>query len=227
MLRDNYTRYPRAILWLIREGQVTIGGPDPDSQPAFEVHLASFYISKIPITNRQFEAFRPDFVRSTVSAGDDDSATGVSFHEAQAYCDWYADVSRKPMRLPTELEWEYACRAGATGRWFFGDSAEQGDAFVWDAGNSGDCLPPVNRLAPNAFGLLGMLGSVWEWTASTYASYPLSPPESSDAAGADDLRVLRGGSFRLPREALDCGRRRAESPDLTGDDVGFRIVRSF
>jgi len=227
MPRDNYTRYPRAILWLVREGRVTIGGPDPDSQPAFEAELGSFYISKTPITNRQFEAHRTDFVRSPSSPGDEDSATGISFLEAQAYCDWYADVSRKPMRLPTELEWEFACRAGRSGQWFFGERAEQGDPFVWDAGNSGEASPPLTRLTPNGFGLLGMLGSVWEWTASPYANYPLSVDGSSAESTADQRRVLRGGSFRLAREELHCGRRRAASVDFSADDVGFRIVRSF
>lgn len=227
MRRDNYTRYPRAILWLLREGRVTIGGPDPDSQPPFETRVGSFYIGKAPITNRQYEAFSKEFVRSRVSPGDDDIATGISFIQAQAYCDWYAEVSRKPMRLPTEIEWEYACRAGASGQWFFGERGEQGDACVCDAGNCGDRLQPVTQLAPNRFGLLGMLGSVWEWTASAYVSYPLRDVDADAVRAADELRVLRGGSFRLPREALHCGRRRAEAPDFAADDIGFRIVRSF
>jgi formylglycine-generating enzyme required for sulfatase activity len=227
MPRDNYTRYPRAILWLIREGRVTIGGPDPDSQPAFEARLGSFYMSKAPITNRQFEAFDANFDRSRICSGDDDSATGISFRQARAYCDWYAGVSRKPIRLPTEVEWEYACRAGATGQWFFGERAEEGEAHVWDAGNCAETLPHVARLKPNGFGLLGMLGSVWEWTASRHLSYPLDTSEADEDRSTDSKRVLRGGSFRLPRHELHCGRRRAELPDFADEDVGFRIVRSF
>ena len=237
MRRDSYTRYPRPILWLVRGGKVTIGGDEDDARPRFDAWIEPFYIGKFPVTNEQFEAFDPDFERSGASAGDRDPATGVSFDAAQAYCDWYAGVSRKPMRLPTEIEWEYACRGGIEdspagdglrhsgnpdGR--VGDQPA-GDA-VWHAGNSGGRVRRLDAMPANELGLYGMLGSVWEWTSSLYRLYPLSEPAAEDG-GAAGRRVLRGGSFRVAGAEISCTLRRAEEPAAGPDDVGFRIVKSF
>ena len=223
--RDSYTRYPRAILWLLREGTVEIGGDVADGHPAFQVRVQPFYISKTPISNAQFEAHDPDYRRAPASPDDDSPAVGVSFHQARRYCDWYSRLSRKPMRLPTEVEWEYACRGGEAGRGFHDDDPI--DAHVWDAGNSGGRLRPVQQKRGNGFGLHGMLGGVWEWTASLYLPYPVTAGDGRDDPDASGLRVLRGGSYRTLRAELGPGVRRGKSPDARDDDIGFRIVRSL
>jgi len=222
-MKEYYTHYPRTILWLVPGGKVTIGGSETDAQPTFLAEVEPFYLSKFPITNEQFEAFTGKFERSPTSPGDGDSAVGMSFDEAQAYAAWYARVSRKPMRLPSEIEWEYACRAGATGRTFFADDADP-DLYLWDGENSGAGVYPLGKKKANAFGLFGMLGGVWEWTASVYRAYPQSG-DVVENRGAP--RVLRGGSFRSPREEISCSWRRVESPGARFDDVGFRLARSM
>ncbi len=204
MLKDSYTRYPRPILWLVRGGEVAIGGED-DARAPFEARVEPFYIGKFPVTNQQFEAFDGDFERAATSAGDRDPAVGVSYQAAQGYCRWYAEVSRKPMRLPTEVEWEYACRAGAAGRTFFGDAPL--DDFVWHAGNSEGRVGRLDAKQANDLGLYGMLGGVWEWTGP--------------------VGVLRGGSFRLDGAEISCSLRRVADAAACLDDVGFRIVKSF
>ena len=196
--RDRYTHYPRAILWLVRGGEATFGGERVSVQP--------FYLSKLPITNIQFEGFDPAFGRSANAPGNGDAAMGIDFEQAHGYCEWYAGVSRKPMRLPTEVEWEYACRAETTTNYFFGDSADDADRYVWHAGNSGEMLPPLHETRPNPFGLQSMLGGVWEWTAS---------------------HVLRGGSYHTPLEEIGCGLRRVYEPGHEAGDVGFRVARSL
>ena len=193
-MSDYYTAYPRPILWLVPEGELT----------------APFYLSKLPVTNEQFEAFDPGFERSPLAPEDGDPALGVSWRDAAEYCAWYAEVSRKPIRLPAEEEWEHACRAGAHGRWFFGDDPAEAEEFVWHAGNSGSEVPPLDGKRTNGFGLHAMLGGAWEWTASP---------------GPD--RILRGGSFRTPLDEISCSLRRAEGPDVPVPDAGFRIARSF
>ncbi len=223
-MKDSYTRYPRPILWLVRGGTVMIGGGEDDARPSFTARVEPFYIGKLPVTNEQFEAFDPGFERSPASAGDRDPAAGVSFEAAAAYCRWYAGVSRKPMRLPSEVEWEYACRAGTTGRTFFGD-APAGD-YLWHAGNSGGRLGRLDAKKANDFGLYGMLGGVWEWTGSRYRPYPLSEPCDDDGSAPGE-RVLRGGSFRLDAADITCSLRRAEDPAARPGDAGFRIVKSF
>ena len=226
-LPDSYTRYPRAILWLVREGDVVIGGPDDDAGPAFTTHVASFYISKLPVTNLQHEAFDPNFRRSAVSAGDDDPATGVSWHDARRYCDWYARVSRKPMRLPTEVEWEHACRAGTTTRYFWGDDPAGGEPYVGNASHSEGRVPSLKANKPSAWGLHGMLGGVWEWTGSLHLPYPVVEDDGRDDPEVAGPRVLRGGSFRQPLSETACWRRRGAEPDARFDDAGFRVARSL
>ncbi len=226
MSQERYTHYPRAILWLVRGGEVRVGDPQADAQPAFMARVESFYLSKTPITNRQYEAFDPDRQRVPASAGDDDPAVGIAFRDACRYCEWYAGVSRKPIRLPTEIEWEYACRGGSAARCFYGDDPSGSDDHAWHVENSDGKLRPLGEKRPNPFGLLGMLGGVWEWTSSLHRPYPLAQD------GQDDLetpgrRVLRGGSFRQPRASLGCGVRLGAEPDLRRDDVGFRIARGF
>ncbi len=224
---DRYTRYPRAILWLVREGEITIGGEEPESRPSFRARVDSFYLSKAPVTNEQYGAYAPDFERSPLSPGDRDPAVGLSYRDARGYCDWYARVSRKPMRLPTEIEWEYACRSGAATRYFWGADPAAAEDYVWDRRNSASHARAPEDKRPNPFGLLGMLGTVWEWTGSLFRPYPAEPGDGRDDPGARGPRVLRGGSFRLDREQLSCSLRRGADPAIPIEDAGFRVARGF
>ena len=217
MRQDRYTRYPRAILWLLRGGTVRI--EEPAGRPAFLANVEPLYIGKEPVSNLQYEALDRDYTRSPVSPGDDDPAVGIDYHAALGYCDWYAEISRKPIRLPTEVEWEYACRGGNTQRYFFGNDPSLADDFIWDSENSAGRVQPFRKKRANPFGLLGMLGGVWEWTSSLHVSFPM--------VESDGRRVLRGGSFLEHRETMGCGVRRAADPELVRDDIGFRIARSF
>lgn len=193
---------------MVPGGEIEIDGRPVPVEP--------FYLGKWPITNEQFEAFAPDYRRSTVSPGDRDLATGISFEQADAYGRWYAEVSRKPMRLPTDVEWRYACRgterAGDLSSWC--GTPDPLDRCCWHAGNSSGRVQPPERLAANGFGLHGMLGSVWEWVA----------PGANIGEGG---RTLCGGSFRLPATELHCELEKHEPADFTADDTGFRIARSF
>jgi len=226
-LDDSYTRHARPILWLLREGEVTIGDDRDDRAPAFRATVQPFYLAKAPVTNEQFEAYDPEYRRSEFSPDDEDVAVGVNFADATGYCAWYARVSRKSMRLPTEVEWEYACRAGNVSRYPFGDDPAQGEPLVWDCDNATERLPDPRRKPPNAFGLWGMLGCVWEWTASLYRPYPIEAEQGAESAEEPGPRVLRGGSIRQTTAQMGSAIRRATEPELRADDVGFRIARSF
>lgn len=222
MTRDHYTNYPRTILWLVSGGTAEIGGLEEASRPPFQVEVAPFYISKHPITNLQYEAFDADHERSPQADGDRDPVTGVSWHEAIAYCRWYADIARKPFRLPTEAEWEFACRAGESGPCFF--AADEAEAHIWHADNSGGRLPSLEQKRTNPYGLYGMLGGVWEWTASPLRPYPLSGRETP---GHGEALVQRGGSFLEPLATISCSRRKPLPPETRSVDSGFRIARDF
>lgn len=191
-LEDAYTRYPRPLLWLV---------PGDDEIP-------SFYLSKLPVTNVQFEAFDPGHLRAPTSPGDGDPALGVSFEAARGYCDWYAGVARKPMRLPSEDEWLHACRGGVESFIGYADPDER-DMHVWHAGNAPDArVPALDAKRANPLGFYGLLGGVWEWT-------------SGDAGTA----VLRGGSWRTPPAVIGVALRRVEATEARFDDAGFRLAK--
>ena len=220
-----YTRYARATLWLLQEGDCRIGGENPDAQPAFVAEVRPFYISRSVITNEHYEVFRPDHVRVPSDAANDAPVVNVSWEDAAAYCAWYAQFTGKPFRLPTEIEWEYAARGEEGGRLFCPQEAVE--QYVVHAGNSEGELPVVETLMANGHGLFDTLGTVWEWTSSAYRAYPVSPGDERDAGASAEPRVLRGGSFRTPLEEIGCGVRRHEDTSYKADDLGFRIVRSL
>lgn len=222
-MKEYYTRYPRPILWLIPGGSLAVGRERPGSEPSSTVEVEPFYLSKLPVTNVQYEAFAPDHARGPESVGDHDPVTGVSFDDALAYCRWYATISRKPMRLPTEVEWEHACRAETTGRFFF-EEAGEADEYLWDRETSGGRIRPLEDKRPNPHGLYGMLGGVWEWTVSGHAS---RPPERKAGSDGGNPGALRGGSFLTARSEISCCLRRDEEPASSFPDAGFRIAKSL
>ena len=226
-MTDPYTRYPRATLWLLRDGEVHMGADTADTLPRFCAEVEPFYISKTPITNEMYEAFSGSYLRNEVSTGDDDPAVGISFMDALAYCDWYSELTGKSFRLPTEVEWEYACRADGEERYFFGEDAGKADRYIWHLGNSQGRAPTIEGLKANKFGLYDMLGGVWEWTSSLYIPYPAVEGDGRDDRTRAGERVLRGGSFRTPIDEMGCAVRRGCETDIRLDDVGFRIVRSL
>ncbi len=204
MSRDYYTRYPRPVLWLVPEGEDPVGGA-----------IAPIYLSTLPVTNEQYEAFDPGFERSPAAPDDRDPALGLSWEDAAGYCAWYAGIARKPIRLPTGAEWRHACRAGTPGSAFWGDDPVGADRFAWHAGNSDPArVPALDARPSNPFGLLAMLGGVWEWTGG-------------DGKGAGGGRILCGGSWRTPAGELSWDLRRTEPGGRRVADAGFRIARSL
>lgn len=202
-----YTRYPRTTLWLIQGGRM----PYLDGARAGDgIEVPSFYLSKFPITNVQYEAFDGEFARSDLCPGDDDPAAGVSFVQAQAYASWYAEVSRKPMRLPTETEWEFACRGQSTEVRYWDEG--RADEFVWHRLNSESALGPLAAKKANPAGLFGMLGGVWEWTVR---------------GAADPRGILCGGSFRDAVESMSCQVRRTPNAPSELAEAGFRLAKSL
>ena len=203
--RPSYTDYPRTILWLVPGGTLTVNGST--------VEVAPFYLSKWPITNAQYAAFDPEHRPAAVSPGPRDIAVGVGWEQADAYCRWYAEVSRKPMRLPTEAEWLHACRGGSDDP---ATDPTEGEGSTLHGIGGLDPRLPADFGRINGFGLHGMLGGVWEWTANPAAG----------AGSTSELRVLHGGSFRTDPGALRCGLRR-EVPKEHLAEVGFRVAKSL
>lgn len=145
-----------------------------------------------------------------------------------AFCRRLSQEEGKEYRLPTEAEWEYACRAGSATRWCFGDNASQLDEYAWYERNSGRTTHPVAQKKPNAWGLYDMHGNVWEWCADWYdADYDQqSPADDPKGPASGALRVVRGGSWfvvpGLSRSAI----RVRNHPGVRIPVAGFRVART-
>jgi formylglycine-generating enzyme required for sulfatase activity len=182
----------------------------------------AFRIASTEVTQRQWLRLMP--ANRSPQQGDDLPVTSVSWKEAQEFC---VELSRKEgatYRLPTEAEWEYACRAGA-------DEPPGGlelQAVAWYADNSDATIHPVGLKKPNAWGLHDMLGNAAEWTLDVYGPY-LRVEESKDPTGpaSGSSRVVRGGSWRGFVPALRCAARTGTPESYQLPHVGLRVVQEI
>ena len=169
-----------------------------------------FYLGKYQVTQQQWEAVMGN--NPSNFKGGSLPVETVSWDDAQIFIQKLNQLSgKKNYRLPTEGEWEYACRAGSTSDYYFGDNESQLGEYAWYDGNSGATTHPVGQKKPNEWGLYDMAGNVWEWTDSWYDS-------------SHSSRVIRGGSwyYFAGRCRSDCRRRGA--PGGRVNFIGFRLV---
>ena len=175
---------------------------------------------------------------------DEHPVVNVSWNDAVEFCKWLSRKEGKTYRLPTEAEWEYACRAGTTTRYYNGDDPETlakvgnvadvtakarfpdwkgtikaSDGYVFTA--------PVGQFKPNAFGLYDMHGNAWEWCADWYGEdyYGKSPTDDPTGPDTGDGRVLRGGSWDSGPHNSRSAKPNWFSPDFRSDLMGFRVAR--
>jgi formylglycine-generating enzyme required for sulfatase activity len=160
-------------------------------------------------------------------------ADNVSWDECQEFCRKLSAQTRETARLPTEAEWEYACRAGTTTLYSFGNSQRRLGEYAWSTENSDLKTHPVGTRKPNGWGLYDMHGNVWEWCEDVFHDGYNGAPNDGSAwvseGGSTDYRVLRGGSWGFPWWALGSSHR-YPGPATPGQDghgaVGFRVVVS-
>jgi formylglycine-generating enzyme required for sulfatase activity len=203
---------------------------DDDEHPVHEVTLTrGFFLTKYPITNRQYarylesgdrQATAPKYWDDQRFNQPEQPVVGVSWNEAVAYCQWAGG------RLPTEAEWEYACRAGSDRDYCFGDDPAQLGDYAWFGENSEGQLQPVGRKKPNAWGLHDMHGNVWEWCNDRFAEHqsgvvvdPKGPSKGLD-------RVLRGGGWNGLASYCRATPRDWIVPSYRDFDLGFRLLLS-
>jgi formylglycine-generating enzyme required for sulfatase activity len=159
----------------------------------------------------------------------------VSWDEASDFCRKVTDELRRRkllgdtevIRLPTEAEWEYACRAGTTTAYSFGDTADDLKDYAWFKGNSKGEDPPVGKKKPNPWGLYDLHGYVWEWCQDAWEPGYAGAPTDGSARDVKDAkeRVLRGGSWADPADHCRSAFRQHAKPDHRSDTIGFRCVR--
>ena len=159
----------------------------------------------------------------------------VSWNEALEFCRKLTELPEEKAagagyRLPTEAEWEYACRAGTTSRYSFGDLPAGLAQFAWSAGNAQGRTHPVGRLRPNPWGLLDVHGNVWEWCHDWHAAHYYAVSRTGDPRGPDlgASRVLRGGSWLTGKSGnFRCAYRDHRAPGERYYDRGFRVTMTL
>ena len=255
----------------IQGGNFLMGSPkgekgrDEDEGPQRKVEISAFWMGEKEVTFAEWDAFfknlqvpqtkeitvdaisRPtaQYIDLTWGMGrhDRQPANSMSQQAAVMYCKWLYEKTGIFYRLPTEAEWEYACRAGTTTSHPFGDDPDQLQAYGFFKSNSQDKYQKTGSLKPNGWGLFDMLGNLSEWTTDEYEEYAKLKSKVKDPVLMPSYyypRVTRGGSFMDEPNALRCANRipsdeswNVRDPQIPksrwwltdGMDVGFRIVR--
>lgn len=207
-------------------------GEDADEAPVHRVTISqSFRMGKTEVTNTQFEAFRPSHKslrgKDGVSKEDDEAVVNVSYQDAVDFCKWLSEKEGKNYRLPTEAEWEYACRAGTYTKYYTGDYLPESMCRNQTIARN---YQPVSLKAgsgvPNAFGLYNMHGNVEEWCLDWYGPYSDEAQTDPTGPATGLYRVTRGGSHHTPTDYLRSANRMAMLPDDRHSLTGFRVVQS-
>jgi formylglycine-generating enzyme required for sulfatase activity len=188
-----------------------------------------FYMGSTNVTVTQYAQFVKEtgqpHKEPSITQMDDHPVVNVSWNDAQAFCNWLAKKTNKMVSLPTEAQWEYACRAGSQPRFSFGDKAADLGDYSWYSANSGGMTHPVGRKKPNAWGLFDMHGNAWQWVSDYYGPYAAA--DKTDPAGpkTGSLRVLRGGSW-ISDGPANCrsAHRSGATPVTVNAYNGFRVV---
>ena len=184
-----------------------------------------FYLGVTEVTQAQYEAVMG--ANPSEYKGATTPVECVSWDDAAEFCRKLSEKTGQTVRLPTEAEWEYACRAGTQTEFSFGaDPSALGD-YAWHGGNSGYYPHPVGRKKPNAWGLYDMHGNVHEWCADWYGEYPKGPVTDPTGPASGTVRVLRGGSWGYDKPInFQCANRQVSAPTDRFRRNGFRVVVS-
>ncbi|MFM6792266.1 MAG: formylglycine-generating enzyme family protein [Dolichospermum sp.] len=246
---------------LIPEGTFMMGSPEnekgstDDERPQHEVTIKPFSMGKYPITQAQWQAvaalpqvnqeLKPNLSRfkgdGSTSLTNHCPVERVSWHDAVEFCARLSNYTKRPYRLPSEAEWEYACRAGTTTPFHFGDTittelANYDGNYTYGDGPKGVYRGETTEVGSfkiaNEFGLYDMHGNVWEWCLDDWHNnYEGAPTDGSVWTGlstglSNDMKVLRGGSWRHYPDHCRSAYRLYSIANFGFSDFGFRVVRS-
>jgi len=239
---------------LISEGAFWMGseaeeGIKPWESPRHEVTLPAYRIGKYPVTNQLYKEFIRQSPKTKISSviwggqmappegREDLPVAGVTWYEAQAYCEWLSKITSRKYCLPNEAQWEKACRGGKNSVYPWGDEF---DPARCNQGRTS--VAPVTKYpAQNEFGCFDLVGNVMQWTCTLWGKMRASPHPKYSYPWQDDgrnnpndnpgiLRVIRGSSMNQDAKGHRCSVRRGEDPGMTGIPgarYGFRVAMNF
>ena len=232
-----------------------------DEGPRHRVCVGGFWLAKTEVTRGQFRKFitatgyhtdaekegwsygvvdgkwgkkeGSDWKNAGFSQTDDHPVVNVSWNDAKAFSEWLSKQTGKTLRLPTEAEWEYACRAGTTTSFAFGnclstDQANYNGNYPFTGCSKGEYIKktiPVGSLVKNAWGLYDMHGNVFEWCSDWYGAYSSKSVTDPSGPTSGKYRVLRGGSWFISAWHCRSADRYRNFPGIRSDRFGFRLVR--
>ncbi len=254
----------------IPAGKFVMGSSDsdpmhkPDEQPSHQVTVEPFWMQAHEVTWDEYRLFMFAAQAGEIARKDDTvdavsrptrpyvemsfgmgingfPAISMTQHAANKYAEWLSAKTGEFYRLPTEAEWEYACRAGTTTAFYFGSDASQLKDYAWYSANSGGKYQKVATKKPNPWGLYDMLGNVMEWTLDAYAPYRDGSENEPWVVETQPYPTsVRGGSWNDPADQLRCASRVASDPSWKQQDpqlpksiwyetdaqwLGFRLIR--
>ena len=237
------TALTAAEIVLLPGGEFTMGDAKFEDAKPVKVTLSPFYMDKYEVTQQEYAEMtgtNPSNFR-----GENLPVERIRWNDAARYCNlrsekdgltpcynpttWECDFSANGYRLPTEAEWEYACRAGSIGDYHFEDGPRKLATYAWFRTNSDETTHPVGTRKPNAFGLFDMYGNVLEWCNDFYAP-ELKGGTNPTGPTSGAKRVLRGGSWQDRPKKITNALRVSDDPATADicqgyDTYGFRCVR--
>jgi formylglycine-generating enzyme required for sulfatase activity len=206
-------------------------GEGPDSH---ELEIAAFQIGRFPVTTAQYQQYAvesgypppahwPNGQPLMLFA--DHPVVNVTWFDALAFCDWLSGLQGKACRLPTEAEWELAARGPEGYTYPWGYTYHKENCNTWETG--GGYTRPVSAFPQGAspFGVMDMVGNVWEWCSSVFLEYPYVRTDGrEDTSDLGAWRTLRGGSWYDTEWGVRAARRLGSPPVYSSDNTGFRVA---
>jgi formylglycine-generating enzyme required for sulfatase activity len=238
---------PAGDMILVSGGAFLMGEKSEVDAAPHQVTVSAFWIDKFLVTQAQFE--KAMGANPSRWKAEKNPVEQVRWSDAVTYCNkrsemeglkpcydlksWTCNFEANGYRLPTEAEWEFACRGGTTSAYFFGESPSKLGEYAWYNKNAGGHPRPVGQKSPNPLGLYDMAGNVWQWCNDFYEVdyYGKSPKVDPRGPESGKTKVVRGGAWRVSADNCRSGYRYNESPGYAdvcfGYDIyGFRCVKA-
>ena len=199
------------------------GGRGSDETQHWVTLTRGFWLMETEVTQELWEAVMGN--NPSRFKGAQRPVENVSWHDGVAFCKKLSKLTGREWNLPTEAEWEYACRAGTQTAYSFGDDAGKLGDYAWYDGNSGSKTHPVGQKLANAWGLFDMHGNVWEWCADWYDQYSVgNAVDPTGPAASRSYRVERGGDWITYAWDCRCADRSLDTPVLESNILGLRVL---